>query len=133
LEIKNHGNTVIIDDSFNSNPVGAKAALDVLELLGKDSNAVKILITPGMVALGAKAQELNKNFGIQAAAVCDYVILAGEHSEAGFIQEGLEETQFPHKKTIICDSFNNAITVANERIQAAKKIILIENDLPDNY
>ena len=37
----------VIDDAFNSNPVGSKMALDVI----KSFNGRKIIITPGMVEL----------------------------------------------------------------------------------
>lgn len=37
----------VIDDAFNSNPVGSKMALDVI----KSFDGRKIIITPGMVEL----------------------------------------------------------------------------------
>ncbi|MCL2036384.1 MAG: UDP-N-acetylmuramoyl-tripeptide--D-alanyl-D-alanine ligase [Oscillospiraceae bacterium] len=129
LQVKSIGNTVIIDDSFNSNPVGAKAALDALNAF----NGVKILITPGMVALGEKSHELNKNFGSQAAACCDYALLIGK-KQAPPIKEGLSEAGFPQEKIHIFDSFNEGMAFAKQiDSQGQKKIILIENDLPDNY
>jgi len=51
-----------IDDAYNSNPSGSKCALDVLSLF----DACRILVTPGMVELGAKQEELNCEFGRQA-------------------------------------------------------------------
>ena len=47
--------------------------LAVLELF----DACRILVTPGMVELGAKQEALNFEFGRQAAKACDYIILAG--------------------------------------------------------
>ena len=48
--IHNPGAYTIIDDAFNSNPRGAEAALNVL----KDFSGRRIVITPGMVELGAE-------------------------------------------------------------------------------
>ena len=55
LEIKKLGNFYQIDDAYNSNPVGAKSALDVLSMMDGD----KVVVTPGMVELGDKEEELN--------------------------------------------------------------------------
>ena len=68
------GGVTIIDDSFNSNPVGAKAALEVLTEIG---NGKKVLVTPGMIELGEKEYDENKKLGEHAADVCDLVILVG--------------------------------------------------------
>ena len=44
LQMKQTGRGILIDDAYNSNPVGAKAALDTLAMF----DGMKILITPGM-------------------------------------------------------------------------------------
>ena len=50
LEIKKFPKFYQIDDAYNSNPVGAKGALDVLNLM----NGLKVVVTPGMIELGEK-------------------------------------------------------------------------------
>ena len=55
LEMKKMANIHIIDDAYNSNPVGAKMALDVLALM----DGKKIVVTPGMVELGSEQYRLN--------------------------------------------------------------------------
>lgn len=67
-------NYTIIDDAFNSNPIGSKNALKVL---GEMAGNKKIIITPGMIELGEQQYDLNKAFGTYIAEVCDYVILVG--------------------------------------------------------
>ncbi|MCL2072067.1 MAG: UDP-N-acetylmuramoyl-tripeptide--D-alanyl-D-alanine ligase [Oscillospiraceae bacterium] len=128
LQIKSAGNTTIIDDSFNSNPAGAKAALDALKIF----DGVKILITPGMVELGAESHALNKTFGEQSASSCDYALLIGK-KQAPPIKEGLIAKGFNSEKIHIFDSFNEGMEFAGTLAQNQKKVILIENDLPDNY
>ena len=55
LELKTSENITIIDDSYNSNPVGSQNAIEVLKLMkGK-----KVIITPGMVEMGKDEEKLN--------------------------------------------------------------------------
>jgi UDP-N-acetylmuramoyl-tripeptide--D-alanyl-D-alanine ligase len=62
---------LIIDDAYNSNPEGAASALEVL----RDFDGLRILVTPGMVELGEKQAELNRQLGAKAASCCDWAIL----------------------------------------------------------
>ena len=117
-----------IDDAFNSNPAGAKAALDVLAML----DGLKILVTPGMVELGPEQDTLNRAFGVQAAAVCDHVALIGRRQTAP-IAEGLSEAGYPGEKLKVYETLKEA-TDWVKTIQGHENIyVLLENDLPDNY
>lgn len=129
MEIIDKGNSVIIDDAFNSNPSGAKAALDALGLM----EGCKILVSPGMVELGEKEYELNKEFGKQAAAVCDFVIAVGEKQSVPIV-DGLKGAGYPEEKTFVAQNLNEALAKCDTlKTGGLKKIILLENDLPDNY
>lgn len=129
LQIIDRGATTIIDDAFNSNPSGAKAALDTLKVF----DGMKVLVTPGMIELGEKEFELNKNFGRQAAEAADYCILVGE-KQAVPIKEGLLEAGYPEKKISVVKSLNDGLAVVDSiKTEGRKKIVLLENDLPDNY
>lgn len=122
-----NGNITIIDDAFNSNPKGTKAALDVL---GQFSGR-KIIITPGMVEMGKEEDAYNKIFGGQMAKVVDIAILVGEkHTKP--IAQGLLEQGFPKEKMIIVHSLDES-TQALHKILQAGDVILYENDLPDHY
>ncbi len=129
LELKKHGNVSILDDAYNSNPNGAKVALETLALF---ENCVKILVTPGMVELGEKEAEYNEEFGKQAAAVCDYIILIGQkNSEA--IKKGALSAGFPGEKIFIKQTFTEGSELMYQLDAGQEKVILLENDLPDNY
>ncbi|MDR0883673.1 MAG: UDP-N-acetylmuramoyl-tripeptide--D-alanyl-D-alanine ligase [Oscillospiraceae bacterium] len=128
LALTRQGNEAIIDDAYNSNPAGAKAALDTLALF----EGMKILITPGMVELGAEQFALNRALGQQAAAMCDYVIAVGAR-QAPPIVEGLAAEGYPAAQTYVAQNFNEAIAHARALPYPGDKIILLENDLPDNY
>ena len=129
LQLIRGGSALIIDDAYNANPSGAKAAL---ETLGQFDGG-KILVTPGMVELGAKQEELNRAFGRQAAAVCDYAVLVGE-KQAAPIKAGLLDAGYPEKRIFVEHDLQAALkTVENIRAGDKQKVVLLENDLPDNY
>lgn len=117
-----------IDDAYNSNPSGSKAALDVLSLF----DACRILVTPGMVELGAKQEELNCEFGRQAANACDYVCLVGK-MQTEPIYKGLIEAGFPKERIFVAGGLEEALNKAKAYPSDKKKVVLLENDLPDNY
>ncbi|MCF6411267.1 UDP-N-acetylmuramoyl-tripeptide--D-alanyl-D-alanine ligase [Pseudalkalibacillus salsuginis] len=128
MEIKKHSsNITIIDDAFNSNPVGSKMALDVLGQM----EGYKVLITPGMIELGPEEYNLNKKLGQHAAGVCDYIILVGKKQTVP-LQDGLKEEQYPEDQYYIARNLDEAIMKMNE-ITKEKTVVLIENDLPDTF
>ena len=122
------GSVTIIDDSFNSNPVGAKAALEVLtEIQG----GKKVLVTPGMVELGDREYEENKRLGEHAADVCDLVILVGPKRTTPIL-DGLKAAQYPNQQIIVALNLEEVKQHLATQVQAGD-VVLFENDLPDNY
>ncbi len=128
MEMKNHGDVTIIDDAFNSNPIGSKAAVETLAIM----DGMRILITPGMVELGEDEAEYNRKFGTYAADCCDRIFLVGrKHTEP--IKEGILSKGFPEKHLEVFDKVEDAISRAYAVKTDQHKYILLENDLPDNY
>lgn len=129
LELKKYENgNIIIDDAYNSNHKGAQMALEVLKNF---QNRTRVLVTPGMVDLGEEAEKYNKEFGRQAAEAADYIILVGE-KQAKPIKEGILEKGYQEENLYVAKNLNEAITKMNE-IAKENSVILLENDLPDNY
>lgn len=128
LQILNNNNgTIVIDDAFNSNPVGAKMALDVL----KSFKGRKIIITPGMVELGESEEKENQKFGRHMADCTDIAILVGaKRSEP--IVKGLREGKFDEMNIHVVANLEEA-TAKLAEISQVGDVILFENDLPDNY
>lgn len=128
MQLLDKGDYTIIDDAYNSNPSGCKAALDALSLF----DGFKILITPGMVELGSLQDSLNMEFGRQASKVCDYIILVGERQTEP-IKKGLYDEDFPSNKLFVASSIYSALEHMRAINTQKRKIVLLENDLPDNY
>ncbi len=118
----------VIDDAFNSNPVGSKMALEVLQAFeGKR----KIIITPGMVELGSEQDQLNEKLGEYIAQACDYVILVGV-AQTQPIQKGLNNKHYPEAQIYLAKDLNDAFAALG-RYVAKGDVVLIENDLPDTF
>lgn len=118
----------IIDDAFNSNPVGSKNALEVLK---KMKGNRKIILTPGMIELGDQQFELNEKFGEYMAATCDYVVLVGK-KQTEPIASGLRKKKFPEEKLFIAQNLQEGFQAVNDYAKAGD-VLLIENDLPDSF
>ena len=117
----------IIDDAFNSNPRGANAALDVI----RQFSGRRIIITPGMVELGAEEAAFNREFGKKMASCVDVAILVGrKHTQP--IQEGLMEAGFDKANLHVTASLEEAAAILRQ-IGRSGDVALFENDLPDNY
>ena len=128
MQMREHGLVTIIDDAYNSNPVGSRAAVETLAMF----EGIRILITPGMVELGEKEEEYNYLFGTYAADCCDYILLVGKkHTEP--ILKGALEKGFPAEKCLAYDKLEEALSYAYAIKGQGHKYILLENDLPDNY
>lgn len=128
LELKKIGNFYQIDDAYNSNPVGAKNAC---EILGK-MPGMKVVVTPGMIELGEKENEYNKTFGTQIAEVADLVILIGERKTKP-IKEGLLTKGFDKEKIIVFNDVRDAYPYLNDLSKKKEVYALFENDLPDSF
>ncbi len=127
MELKKSGDVTVIDDAYNSNPTGAEAALETLKM----TEGYKILCTPGMIELGEKEYELNKEFGRQAAGACDFAAIVGKTNREA-IREGLLSGGMDEEKIFIADTLREAMNKIYS-LPEKNKIILLENDLPDNY
>lgn len=128
MQMLERGQVTIIDDAYNSNPVGSKAAVETLSMF----DGMRILVTPGMVELGAKEDDYNYKFGTYAANCCDYILLVGKRHTRP-IMKGALDTGFDSEKCVAFDDLKSALDYAYGIRGDQHKFILLENDLPDNY
>lgn len=129
LELKQHGDITVIDDAFNSNPTGAKNAV---ETLSKFKSGRRIIITPGMIELGKLQEEKNREFGKQIGeAALDLVILVGK-KQTKAIREGIESTDYSMENVKIASSLYEANRIMQDFAKSGD-VVLYENDLPDSF
>jgi len=129
LEMKPYINgSVVIDDAYNANPEGCLEAVNVLSSF---ENYKKIIITPGLIELGDAEYEANFNLGKAAGEKCDIIYLVGiKRSEP--LAEGVKTTDFNLENLHVVSSFKEAIENVKGYVDNTC-VILLENDLPDNY
>lgn len=129
LEVKRQaGGVTLIDDAFNSNPIGFQSALNILEMLGDEGR--KILITPGMVEMGASHEDAHYKIGLSAGDVCDVALVVNAARITSFIK-GFRAAA-PGKTLLEFESFQAAQNWFLDN-QMSGDVVLIENDLPDMY
>ena len=126
LEVKKVYDTrerIIVNDSFNSNIVGFKNALEVLSFF-KGSN--KVIITPGIVEGGKEEGRINKEIAEEIVKYNIEIFLI-ETSASAEIEKVLNENS---KLYFRFKSFKEAYRRA---IDDDYDVILIENDVSDIY
>lgn len=120
----------IIDDAFNSNPQGSRMALDVL---ARFTGGKRIIITPGMIELGARSHELNKAFGRHiASGTADVAIIVGTYNRDAILEGISEGASLSPLAVHTVDTFAGAQQLLTT-IAVAGDTVLYENDLPDTF
>lgn len=125
------GGFVILDDTYNSNPAGARAALGALARVelapGAPGERRKVVVTPGMVELGSRQHEENRRFAASVAEVATDLVVVGRTNRRALL-EGADG--------------GVRVTVVETRAEAVGWVrstlgpgdaVLYENDLPDHY
>ncbi len=121
------GELNVIDDAFNSNPVGAKEALSILRAFpGRH-----LIITPGFVEMGEEEDKYNYEFGKQIADACDAAILVGPRHTQPILQ-GMLKQGFDKSRVLSVTTLDEASKRIREFVSPGDTV-LFENDLPDNY
>lgn len=129
LELKSGLNgSLLIDDAYNSNPVGC---IEAVRTLGRFEGMRKVIITPGLVELGEREYDCNFALGAEAAKYCDEIILVGK-TRSKPLRLGAESQGFASERLHTVSSFREAMEIYSPSADK-NSVLLIENDLPDNY
>jgi UDP-N-acetylmuramoyl-tripeptide--D-alanyl-D-alanine ligase len=127
LELKAINGRHFIDDAFNANPSGSRMALDVLGMMpGK-----RVIVTPGMIDLGEKQDEINHDFGVYMKDKADAVVLVGE-TQTKPIYKGLQDAGYDMSRVTVLATEKEAFGWVWQNT-TAEDTILLENDLPDAF
>lgn len=117
-----------VDDTFNSNPAGAAAALDLL--MSRDGLGRRVVVTPGMVELGRRQVEENEAFARLAAAKgVDTLLVVGRTNRAALVAGG---EAGGIGSVIVVATRDEAVAWVRENLGPGDAV-LYENDLPDHY
>lgn len=117
----------VIDDTYNANPAGAKAALGLLATTAAPGGK-KVVVTPGMVELGPVQARENANFAASAGAVATQLLVVGR-TNARALLGGARAAGLPARYVR-----NRPAAVAWVSANLGPgDAVLYENDLPDHY
>lgn len=117
----------IIDNSFNSNPMGVEFSLETLGQLGNEES-LRFLVTPGMVELGSDQFAINYAFASEASQVVDEALIIG-NTNKNALKTGFQENNTRYQ---IFTNRDEAVSYLNSIVKP-EDIVLYENDLPDHY
>jgi UDP-N-acetylmuramoyl-tripeptide--D-alanyl-D-alanine ligase len=122
--VSDHG-VVVIDDTYNSNPVGAVAAL---QRLCADVDGRKIVVTPGMMELGDIQFAENEAYAFEVVRAGAEIAIVGRTNRkslaTGARRAGLTPMQFSRR--------SEAVAWVTSHLSRGDGV-LWENDLPDHY
>ncbi len=131
LSMSRAGGLIILDDAYNSNPAGAKMALDLIRDFARTEGAQRVIITPGFVEMGESQVAANYTLGCQIATSVDYAVIVNKLNREAIVK-GLEDSAFGSENYYVADSLNDARTHLASRLKVGD-ILLYENDLPDSF
>ena len=119
---------VIIDDTYNSNPVGAEKALQGAAEIARERGGDLVVVTPGMVELGSVQYERNRAFAASVSAAGGHLFAVALTNRkalvAGASAGPVPARIFGDRKSAVAAALDQAGT---------RGVILYENDLPDHY
>ncbi len=116
----------VIDDTFNSNPAGARAALELLA--AAPATGKRVVVTPGMVELGRRQAAENEAFGRAACAVASSVVVVGSTNRRALLR-GVAAGLGP---AVVVRTREQAVAWVRANLGPGDAV-LYENDLPDHY
>jgi UDP-N-acetylmuramoyl-tripeptide--D-alanyl-D-alanine ligase len=123
-----NGGVTIIDDSYNGSPDGVRAAINFLVGI---TNKRRFYITPGLVEMGEKTEDVHKNIGKQLAEANIEKVVLIKNSVTHFIEYGLKESNY--KGEIIWFESAKDLFSSLPKMTANNDLLLYQNDWPDNY
>ncbi len=115
----------VVDDTFNSNPAGARAAVD---LMGSGDGR-RVLVTPGMVEMGGSQFEENRRLASDVARQLTDLVVVGRTNRAALVR-GATDGGLP--SVIVVPDREAAVRWVRDNLGAGDTV-LYENDLPDHY
>jgi UDP-N-acetylmuramoyl-tripeptide--D-alanyl-D-alanine ligase len=117
---------VVLDDTYNANPAGGRAALATLQRLGPDAGR-RVVVTPGMVELGTLQAEENASFAAAAATVATDVVVVGRTNRRALLKGARHGP-----RTVVVRTRQQATEWVRAHLEPGD-VVLYENELPDHY
>lgn len=129
LELKDDSSEVItIDDSYNGNPDGVRAAI---EFLASCQNYRRFYVTPGLVEMGDRAAIVHRAIGQELARAKIEKVVLIKNSVTSYIEEGLRQSNY--RGEVLWFESAPAAFAALPHLTVKGDLVLLQNDWPDQY
>ncbi len=114
----------VVDDTFNSNPAGARVALSALA--ATNAAGRRVVVTPGMVELGRRQFDENKAFAHEVVGIATDLVVVGFTNRAALLAGASPLVPLRVRTR------DQAVEWVRANLSAGD-VVLYENDLPDHY
>ncbi len=114
---------LVLDDTFNANPAGTRAALAALAAIGTRR---RVLVTPGMVELGPVQRQENRAFAEAAARVVTDLVVVGRTNRRSLLAGA--DPVVP----VVVGTREEAVAWVRTHLGIDDAVLYV-NDLPDQY
>jgi UDP-N-acetylmuramoyl-tripeptide--D-alanyl-D-alanine ligase len=121
------GGVIVLDDTYNSNPAGARLALRAL-LENSRPDRRRVVVTPGMVELGAIQDEANRDFAAELVRAGAELVVVGATNRRALLAGAAGSGASP----TVVSTREEAVSWVRSHLEAGDAV-LYENDLPDHY
>ncbi|MDH3998461.1 MAG: UDP-N-acetylmuramoyl-tripeptide--D-alanyl-D-alanine ligase, partial [Desulfuromonadales bacterium] len=111
---------VILEDSYNANPLSVRAALDAVHDFRPSGRHIAVL--GDMLELGAAAAELHQDIGAMAATRVDWLLTLGQH--AGETARGALDAGMPQERVIVSADHEQLSTLLKDLVQAGDQLLI---------
>ncbi len=119
------GDVSVIDNSLNTLREGADEALQVL----KDFPGRRVLVTAGLTGIEENSEDVNYDYGMQAALCADYVVLVDPETSKS-VMRGLMRKGFPKSSVRMVSDMADAAELVHE-IAGEGDSVLYEGIYPE--
>ncbi|MFH0913460.1 MAG: UDP-N-acetylmuramoyl-tripeptide--D-alanyl-D-alanine ligase [Candidatus Omnitrophota bacterium] len=121
LKLRKIGKTRFIDDTYNSNPLSLKGALEALHNF--KTKGRKIFVMGDMLELGKSKEEFHCQAGREAARACSIFITVGRLSRLA--ADAARASGFDKKNIFICDNARQAQDILSRRVLPKKDDLVL--------
>ncbi|HEY7948875.1 MAG TPA: UDP-N-acetylmuramoyl-tripeptide--D-alanyl-D-alanine ligase [Acidimicrobiales bacterium] len=125
---------LVLDDTYNANPAGARLALEALETMAPPGGR-RVVVTPGMVELGRRQGRENASFARDVARLADDLVVVGRTNRRALLDGARQadgRTRPAPLRVTVVRHRPAAVAWLRDRL-GPDDIVLYENDLPDHY
>jgi len=111
---------ILLDDSYNSNPLSVTAALDALA--GLKGQGRRVAVLGDMLELGEEAAQLHQQVGGRAAEVADLLIAVGDFAKD--VCRGAAAAGMPVEKLVVVADAEQAAEYLHEKQRSGDRILV---------